>query len=365
MKREKKLLISIVSLIILVVVLICAYMINITGSTKKKYDLDVKPDGYYVENNMQNRADIWIGEYNGHLYFYKHSNNILFTDRYANCLCVIENNGIRKILHLNKGNHIYIVGSLPGYLYYWNNQRMTDNGALYCFDISDEKEILLFSGKGSGKNTAYFTDNTAYIPLYNDIDSGQDTQYLQIQGGQILGINLLDQSFRINGQQYRLTAGITAEEVSIVNKGEKNDLSLGLASRRSIVPVKNGLAIHNQGYQDLLYLISEDNSIRELYKTECMSSRSSMTVINNSIYLSFKRYEKFGKGNILLQRYENDQIEGTYRISLDDLSVEKISDRIFSGMFHFDQTTIWACDELKNIYQLDLDGNIEQVIEIR
>ena len=90
-----------------------------------------------------------------------------------------------------------------------------------------------------------------------------------------------------------------------------------------------------------------------------------MTVINNSIYLSFKRYEKFGKGNILLQRYENDQIEGTYRISLDDLSVEKISDRIFSGMFHFDQTTIWACDELKNIYQLDLDGNIEQVIEIR
>ena len=70
------------------------------------------------------------------------------------------------------------------------------------------------------------------------------------------------------------------------------------------------------------------------------------------------RYEKGAKGWSAMVGFENDNVKGTYRINLDDYSMEKISDMIFDGMFIFDDAGIFACDENNKVYKLDFDGNV-------
>lgn len=62
------------------------------------------------------------------------------------------------------------------------------------------------------------------------------------------------------------------------------------------------------------------------------------------------RYEKIDdetyKGNL---RYENDEIEGTYRINLLDHAIEKISDSIYNGLFYFGGQQFFMIDNIKSI----------------
>lgn len=79
-------------------------------------------------------------------------------------------------------------------------------------------------------------------------------------------------------------------------------------------------------------------------------------VFEDKLYYYVERYEKYG---ILgMTRFENDEIEGTFIINLKDLSVEKVSDKIYNGLYIFDDTGIYACDDKCNIVKLDFDGKM-------
>ena len=79
----------------------------------------------------------------------------------------------------------------------------------------------------------------------------------------------------------------------------------------------------------------------------------------DTVYLSVKRYQNggtYGAGGS--ESIPDDTVSGTYRISLSDCSSEKISDEIYSGLFIFDDSGIFACDENGRVYWLDFDGNV-------
>ena len=93
----------------------------------------------------------------------------------------------------------------------------------------------------------------------------------------------------------------------------------------------------------------------------CEFSHSAATVVGDDAFLSVKRYQGY-KYNILPQRYENDEIEGTCRINLATQTTEKVSDSIFSGLYYFGGEHIFATDEHCNITVLDLEGNVVQMV---
>ena len=106
----------------------------------------------------------------------------------------------------------------------------------------------------------------------------------------------------------------------------------------------------------MLYNVNDNQSISLLFELPCLSSSSAVAVVNEDIYLSVKRYEKFGSLGML--RFENDTAEGTYKISQADFLPVKISDSIYNGLYFFGGESLYACDEFCNIYRLDLQGNV-------
>lgn len=49
-------------------------------------------------------------------------------------------------------------------------------------------------------------------------------------------------------------------------------------------------------------------------------------------------------------------------IDLKDGTKEKINDYIFCGMYNFDDTCIYCCDEDGNIYRMELDGEVSPIL---
>ena len=140
-------------------------------------------------------------------------------------------------------------------------------------------------------------------------------------------------------------------------QNNKREVSLAPADNRGIIPTQYGLVIQNEGRNTLCYHIGE-NGIEPLFNVPCSFSISTCTVIDNYVYLSLLRYEKIDdetyKGNL---RYENDEIEGIYRINLLDHAIEKISDSIYNGLFYFGGQQLFCCDSQCNISIMDLQGN--------
>ena len=66
------------------------------------------------------------------------------------------------------------------------------------------------------------------------------------------------------------------------------------------------------------------------------------------------------------KRSENDEMEGLYRINLLDGNIVKISDLFFDGLYIFDDTGIFACDEYCSIFKLGFDGEvIDTLLEVK
>ena len=96
-----------------------------------------------------------------------------------------------------------------------------------------------------------------------------------------------------------------------------------------------------------------------LIEKEC-EVKSAVTVVGSDVYFSLDRWEE-EYGFYQLRHFKNDTIPGTYRISLKDFSMKKISDEIYDGLYNFDDTCLYVCYK-QNIYQIDFDGNVQKVL---
>ena len=256
------------------------------------------------------------------------------------------------------------MGQSGKYLYYWANKQ-ENNYSLYCYDLSTNTKQAIYRGDPHGKKTSYFAeDGTCYFPL--EVEHPEDVpQFVHVSGTEVLEVCPLTKGYPLGGKTYEVVAGYgDAEAERILCKesdGTTTELTFEKGScTRAIIPCVGGLLVHNYNLPTMLYYIRNDGEMTLLFSLPCLTSHSSVQTCGSTVYLSVKRYESYGE--IGMRRFENDTEEGTWRIDLKDGTKEKINDYIFCGMYNFDDTCIYCCDEDGNIYRMELDGEVSPIL---
>jgi hypothetical protein len=197
-------------------------------------------------------------------------------------------------------------------------------------------------------------DGRLYVPVDRERSS-----YILIENAQMIGEVAQLETYNVCGREYVLVG--EREQAKLMRYDSYGNLYSYEAEipygEKNMIPCENGLLIHNETNGDFLYFIeAETGNAVELFAVDCIYALSAVNVHNGYAYLSFVRYTDWGPLNIGGKRDENDELNGTYRICLTDYSVEKLSDDIYNGLFIFDDTGIYACNEDGCIYKLDFDG---------
>ena len=87
-----------------------------------------------------------------------------------------------------------------------------------------------------------------------------------------------------------------------------------------------------------------------------------MNILEDNVYLSFARYEKYGDKVGALVSYQNDQLEGTYVIHLSDFSAKKLSSQFYGGIYVFDDGYVYACSKKGSVYQFNRQMKLVETI---
>lgn len=330
---------------------------------------------FFAANNYQNDAGIWMGNYEKTFYFCKYSDTPAPTD-YDNWVCSIADGEIQKLFCLGRENDEYrIVGQTGTFLYYLkvgdtkNSMDLLDS--LFCYDLqtSENHQIYLDTSCFFIKNSHFFSEDGTLCIAFLECGAGvYRPQYLYVQEAAVLGTRIQSPSISLGGAAYRIEReDSTYGKVICMGDLGEYDIQLGDAQYRSIVFCNDSLIVHNENGSELLYRITESGEVESLFSVPCLSSISAMNICNGDVYISFMRFEKFQESGLLSNktkvRFKNDTLEGTYRIRLEDGSAEKISNRIFTGMYNLDDTGLYCCDEDSCIYKLDLTGNEVAILD--
>ena len=130
-----------------------------------------------------------------------------------------------------------------------------------------------------------------------------------------------------------------------------------------LFPQGSGILLYALNQSRPLYWINEQGQLKELLFVYSLGDPSTtMNFTGESIFISVKSLSKidtfFGKP----VHVRGDQHSGTYRISTDDFSVEKVDEQYYSGFFVLEEGVIYACDEGGSVYQFDQNWNRTAVI---
>ena len=324
--------------------------------------------GSYISpaNNYQSSPSLELCSYDGKLYFVWEKSGFLDLRSYSGWLCMLEDGKIKKVKYLAHNSYLAVLGVADGHLYYHEVNRGYTESELYSYSF-ETGDITLLSTQELTDSYCVFGEDGAFMVALSLFDRKPIT-FLRIVGDEVAAVtdNEQDWSFRLGSREYFLADG-PRELAAVVycreESGEVSALPLEWAGRRSLIPTDHGLLVYNSGWSHLLYLIDEEGEVTELFDADCFRSRSAVTVYRDAVYLSVKRYQNggnFGAGGS--ESIPDDTMSGTYRISLTDHSVEKLSDAVYDGLFIFDDTGIYACGKPQiysiSIYKLDFDGNV-------
>ena len=328
---------------------------------------DVVVIGDHPANNRQYRATVWMGVYADKLYFCSRKGMFSNRTEYGRKLYVFEDGEAHEVARLSQNvSEFHMMGQSGAHLYYWVKKwEKSKQYSLYCYDLSTNSKQVIYQGEPNGKKTSYFAeDGTCYFPL--DVKHPEDVpQFVHVSGTEVLEVCPLTKGYPLGGKTYEVVAGYgDAEAERILCKesdGTTTELTFEKGScTRAIIPCVGGLLVHNYNLPTMLYYIRNDGEMTLLFSLPCLTSHSSVQTCGSSVYLSVKRYESYGE--IGMRRFENDTEEGTWRIDLKDGTKEKINDYIFCGMYNFDDTCIYCCDEDGNIYRMELDGEVSPIL---
>lgn len=326
-----------------------------------------------------NEAHLWLGCNNDDLY----SLSLLAPSpmlRYENWLCRVEPGKLKKVAKLSVArqmshDRIWLAGQIGSDLYYFTTA--DDMQSLYVMDMDTGKtEIVWISQQDQfiSRNDIRIEDDILWLRL---LENGMGNDSYGIQGDYLFVQNRKAQVFNDRIMPYQIGAKEYVLDFELGESPklffrEKNcewqDTGLKCGVNCSLFPTQYGLIVYNRGYangdKQSLYLIAPNGEAVELLTFRCLYSDSAINLYHDKLYYSVKRYEKYG--SLGMTRYEDDEFEGTYIISLTDMSIEKGSDMIFDGLYIFDDTGIFACDENCNIYKLDFDGYvIDTILEVK
>ena len=322
-------------------------------------------------NVQQRRTSVVMTAYQDRLYFdcVRYYSNLKST-KYKNKLSVFEDGSVHVITQIPKDQSqstLKVYGA-EGYLYYWVSRPKDGTKDLFrsypvqllFFSLSTGKENLLLENATEEQlQRAFFSESgVLYVPV-----SGSQTEKncYAIEHGKIQGVVEGKNSYELGDAEYSVESVDGVEEVICQAEGSKTVVPLSNGQDgRNIVPCNEGLLIHNEGGQHPLYLLTRDGELVDLLEIPCMMSVSSLNYYKGFAYLSVERFEKYGENG--LEHYENDAIQGTYRIDLTNYCSKRISDAVYVGMYIFDDSGIFACDKDGSIFQVGFDGTVLDVL---
>lgn len=326
--------------------------------------------GFRHGNYRQGTASVWLGTYNGKLYYYGGGKDGIDKTKFDDSLCVFEEGTLVELIPLSsRGNKtVTVIGIVNHYFYYLRSTNSNyKEQKLYCLDLETNKVSLLYSGHLFINNSMYFTDDgSVYIPLFPE--EGKTSQYVHIFGGDVLGIEELADGYPLGDSIYFLVREYSDAQVERLIQTDSSgniiqeEIPFEPAYGRTVIPYDDGVLVHNEQLGSLLYQINENGEVIELFSLPCLSSQSAVNIHGTDAYISVLRYEKYGEKGML--RYENDSLEGTYRISLIDGSSVKINNLCFDGIYNFDDTCFYCCDKAGNIYRMEFDGSTSPILLI-
>lgn len=295
----------------------------------------------------QNNAAVDIFQVNDTLYYCIENwpRSLGLRSRFSGKLCTIENGRIHV---LQKASIVY--GNDDRFIYYEYNDQ------LMAYDTQSGKASML----------AQLPEYARYdVVLQSDgtlafFTADTDTECFSVKNGAMVepqdGITAPAQ-YILGGKQY------SVRRRYVYCEGEDISDLFGDASFRAIVPYHEGLLLINDGYGNLMYYIQEDGRIVDVFpEFTCFCSESSINFYEHYIFVSFLRWEDWDESGLGIKRFENDQLAGTYRIDIRDFSIKKISDKIYSGMYIFDDSGIYTCSREGDISKISFSGEELQLI---
>ncbi len=322
--------------------------------------IEISSASYNPANNLQNSASVWMGTFDGKLYFSpRWCAERKYRNKYYNYLACFEGDTIKRLFRIQDS----ILGISNNYIYYssWLDGVSGDvKERIYCYDFQNDTEEIVCETNFLTSEHYFSEDNLLFLSL-----SSQEGPYHLVNGTNISGDTSPPQSYILNGLSYSVYG--TGDSTNIVvtdeiaNKYElKYDTPLG---RQSLIPCKKGLLVHNEGEGNALYLIPDNSEeIVQLFEIPCTKAISAVNVYDDWAYVSISRYYYDEKSDSTVP-FVNDHLAGTYRIDLSDYSVEKISDSIYNGLYIFDDSGIYACTEKLEIYRFDFSGkNVTRIL---
>ena len=334
-------------IIMMIVMLICSVNCDLESKSKSAIHESVVVES--GDNRITNATitsndrSAWMGIYQDELYFIPF---YPFKGPYNGWLCKFGLDGVQKVAKLNNTSVVY--GMVDSYLYYNSTKKTSSHCPIMCYDFTDQTIHEVYSGKINYDYPRLFIGNEVYLPIYDETyHISNPPDYVRIKGKEPAEITTT-----INGEtigEMTLYKKVVADSVTVFNE------------KRAMIQTKYGTVM--LGYSntdDKLFILDTDGQVISLFSIPCMWYEGTITAVDDSIYLSFVRYEKYGDWGML--RYENDTLEGTYRISLKDYSVEKLNGDIYNGLYYFGGSYIFACDRNGNMYRLNLDGSVKDVL---
>lgn len=366
-KKTKITIFVCVPLAILFIVGISLFILPPMNVAQINCPTELPQTGVYPANNRQEESTVWLGCYNGKIYYYGKNKSGADYTKYDHVLCVFQEGTLVEIASLSHGVNVTtsIVGIVDEYLYYlvYTSGNYQEK-ELYCFNLERNKATLLYTGDVFLTNAKYFADDkSVYVPLNEKY--GKETEFVHILGEKVLGVEPLTEGYPV-GERIYYVEYVKALERVVETDLQGNilceEISFGPAYDRLVIPYADGILVHNMDLQSLLYRIDKNGNVTELFNIPCLSSRSTVNIHGTDAYISVLRYEKNGElGQI---RYENDTAEGTYRISLIDGTVEKINDICFDGIYKFDDAGFYCCTREGEIYRMAFDGTTQPVLQL-
>ena len=238
---------------------------------------------------------------------------------------------------------------------------------VYCYSLKTSEEKYLTTVESFNTDNACFSkDGTVYIPLDDmelEKNKNGEINYCVIVGDKVRENIKTEIVYKLGDKSYTIR-GYNRNDLYCIDGEKRYSMEEEVAyGEKTLIPCDKGILIHNDGEDNLLYLIDETGNVQSLFEIECMISESSVNVYQNTVFLSFKRFEKHGEFGVL--EYENDTIQGTYRIDLNDGSATKISDRMYRGLYIWGEDVIYAVDFDDQIFQLDFEGNVIEELLVK
>ena len=313
---------------------------------------------FHATNLMQDSASVALAAWDGCLYMQGEelAKTITGASKYGKALLRLTEDGSLDRVTSSDSRLGRLIGADDSDFYFWNRT----SGAVSLFDINTKSQEVLCSAKGSLGQVFAMDDRTVYFPQgfgtsisYQAVRDSDSIETVSELPALASGVCL----FRV---QPSLQMGTTVERIR--PDGTVSDIGLSYAKSRLLIPWEDDILIYSPGTGKMLSMIRSDGTVMTVFSVPAMETKSCFQLCGDYAYLSFLRYKGYDDYGIGLKRYENDELEGLYRIHLKTLTIEKCSNDIYDGLYNFDDTCLFACDENSNVFQLDLSGNIIQTV---